>query len=361
MTWNEVYMFVGFCLAAYSIVANDAIQTLGPFLSANEHRPWWLLWAYACAILLIVFIYGWVVNFGDVTYGRLAKFPEPATGFTWLHVIPPIFILILMKYGVPVSTTFLILTVFVPGNIGAVLQKSVLGYVLAIGVALVIYFIVTRSVEKRFIDTKDQPISRYWVIAQWIATGFLWSQWLIQDLANIFIYMPRHLSWQMLLFAVVVLLTLHAVLFYFRGGSIQGIVTSKTNTQDVRSATIINFLFGAMLLFFKEYSSMPMSTTFVFLGLLAGRELALTIHIHHREMKETGKMVFKDIFKAGIGLAVSVALALTLPSVYQMVEGIDDSDVNVAVERSHDKTATTAQDPADHNRDLAQASEITAE
>lgn len=343
MSWNEVYMFVGFCLAAYSIVANDAIQTLGPFLSANEHRPWWVLWAYACAILLAVFIYGWVVNFGDVTYGRLSKFPEPATGFTWLHIIPPIFILILTKYGVPVSTTFLILTVFVPGNIGAVLQKSVLGYVLAIGVALGIYFVVSRTVEKHFIDTKDNPVSRYWVIAQWIATGFLWSQWLIQDLANIFIYMPRHLSWEMLIFAVVVLLTLHAVLFYFRGGSIQGIVTSKTNTQDVRSATIINFLFGGMLLFFKEYSNMPMSTTFVFLGLLAGRELALTIHIHHREMKETGKMVFKDIFKAGIGLAISVALALTLPSVYQMVEGIDEDKPAVA-EISESQEHAAAQD-----------------
>ena len=65
-------MFTGFMLAAYSIVANDAIQTLGTFLSSNSHRPWWVLWAYACSVLIAVLVYGWVVNYGDVAYGRLA-------------------------------------------------------------------------------------------------------------------------------------------------------------------------------------------------------------------------------------------------------------------------------------------------
>ncbi len=39
-------MIVGFTLAAYAIVANDAIQTLGTFLSSNSHRPWWVLWLF---------------------------------------------------------------------------------------------------------------------------------------------------------------------------------------------------------------------------------------------------------------------------------------------------------------------------
>ena len=59
-------MFAGFLLAAYSIVANDAIQTLGTFLSSNEQRPWWVLWLYACSILCTVLVYGWFTNFGDV-------------------------------------------------------------------------------------------------------------------------------------------------------------------------------------------------------------------------------------------------------------------------------------------------------
>ena len=33
-------MISGFMLSAYSIVANDAIQTLGTFLSSNNKQPW---------------------------------------------------------------------------------------------------------------------------------------------------------------------------------------------------------------------------------------------------------------------------------------------------------------------------------
>lgn len=43
MTGTELFIGIGFLMAAYSIVANDAIQTLGTFLSSNSHRPWWVL------------------------------------------------------------------------------------------------------------------------------------------------------------------------------------------------------------------------------------------------------------------------------------------------------------------------------
>lgn len=319
MPLNDVYMILGFSLAAYAIVANDAIQTLGTFLSSNAERPWWLLWLYACTILVVVFVYGWYWNFGDVTYGRLEKFPMPPMGFTWLHIIPPLAILILTRYGVPVSTTFLILTVFTPGNLGAILQKSLIGYVLAFGLASVVYYWAAKGFEYYCLNNACSGPSKFWTSLQWASTGFLWSQWLIQDLANIFVYMPRHLSLGLLLGTLTLLLMLHAVLFYFRGGAIQAIVTSKTNTQDIRSATIINFIFGFILLFFKEYSKMPMSTTWVFLGILAGREVALTLRFKHREFKETRKMVVRDVLKAGVGLGVSVFLALTLPPLYAYV------------------------------------------
>lgn len=331
MQLSEIYMIVGFCLAAYAIVANDAIQTLGTFLSANSKRPWWMLWLYACAILVFVFVYGWYLNFGDVTYGRLEKFPMPTMGFTWLHIIPPLAILILTRYGVPVSTTFLILTVFTPGNLGAILQKSLIGYVLAFILASVVYYWSSKFEYYCMNNSNEEP-SKIWTGLQWASTGFLWSQWLIQDLANIFVYMPRHLSLGFLMATLTILLILHAILFYFRGGAIQGIVNSKTNTGDVRSATVINFIFGFILLFFKEYSNMPMSTTWVFLGILAGREIALTLRFKHRELKETRKMLVVDVAKAGFGLGVSVLLALTLPPLYTVINGDEQGATTVRQE-----------------------------
>ena len=54
-------------------------------------------------------------------------------------------------------------------------------------------------------------------------------------------------------------------------------VTEKTNTANVRSATVIDLTYGAILFFFKVLSRVPMSTTWVFIGLLGGRELALRL------------------------------------------------------------------------------------
>ena len=93
-------MILGFLLAAYSIVANDAIQTLGTFISSNQHRPRWVLWLFASAILCAVMIYGYAANNGDVSYGRLEKFPMPEN-FSWFYIIPPVVLVFLTRFGFP--------------------------------------------------------------------------------------------------------------------------------------------------------------------------------------------------------------------------------------------------------------------
>ncbi len=309
----ELLAWVGFMLAAYSIVANDAIQTLGTFLSSNSRRPWWVLWLYACTILTAVMAYGWVQYGGDVSYGRLNKFPEAEGGILWYHLVPPFALLILTRLGAPVSTTFLILTTFRPENLGGMLTKSVIGYLLAMAVGLAVYGMITRPIEKKFLATAEEQSGMVWGILQWCSTGFLWSMWLIQDLANIYIYLPRCLSIPMLLLTLGLMWLLHAIIFYQNGGEIQKIVTSKTNTTDIRSATIIDFLYAFILLLFKEMGEMPMSTTWVFLGLLAGREMSMSWQLQHRRAREVTGWIMKDLGKAVAGLVVSVVLAYVLP------------------------------------------------
>lgn len=317
---HHVLMLIGFLLAAYSVVANDAIQTLGTFLSSNAHRPWWLLWLFAGAILTTVFIYGWVAYDGDVSYGRLSKFPMPDL-FTWALILPPLVVLILTRFGIPVSTTFLILTSFTAAALPSMLLKSLIGYAVAFAVGIVVYVAVSRVFYSRLLATTDQPPRPYWVVLQWISTAFLWSQWLVQDLANIFAYLPRQLDTQWLIFALIVMLLLHAILFYMRGGAIQGIVTSKTNTQDIRSATVIDFCYGLILIFFKELSAVPMSTTWVFLGLLAGRELALVVSLKVSTLDKATRTAVGDIAKAVAGLVVSVAIAASMPYLASVAGG----------------------------------------
>ncbi len=313
MTITEILMIVGFLLAGYSIIANDSIQTLGTFIASNSKRPWWLLWAFAGSVLTAVVLYGWFAHSGDPAYGRLEKFPVPEGGIQWYHVVPPFAILLLTRYGIPVSTTFLILAVFNPNNIEKMLFKSGMGYLLAFVVAILLYRFVIQKTTEYFDKTKGEPIPSYWIVLQWFSTAFLWSQWLIQDLANIFVYLPREISAGSMVLALVFLVGLQGIIFLQMGGAIQKIVNSKTGTADIRAATIIDFLYAIILLIFKEWSNMPMSTTWVFLGLLAGRQVAISLHMYKPPLSETSKIVCSDIAKALIGLVISIALALGLP------------------------------------------------
>ena len=131
-----------------------------------------------------------------------------------------------------------------------------------------------------------------------------------------------------LLFGIVALVAMQGYIFHQFGGEIQKIVTSKTDTTDVRAATIIDFIYGMVLLAFKEnvfgieaFENMPMSTTWVFLGVLAGREFALSVYLADTSPRGTARKVISDAGKALSGLVVSVLLAFGLPWLYQTTFG----------------------------------------
>ena len=315
MDYTLVIMWLGFILAGYSVVGNDSIQTLGTFLSSNEERPWYILWLFAGSILTATLVYGWYNYAGDVSYERLSKYPLPDP-FAWYYILPPLVLMALTRTGIPVSTSFLILTFFNEKNLGDMVSKSMMGYVVAFGAAIIIYILITKFVEKRFIETEITRRDRQiWVPLQWISTGWLWSQWLIQDFANIYVYLPRGISAAELAISLLILLAMLAYIFAQGGGAIQGIVKSKTNTIDIRSATIIDAIYGFVLFYFKELNNVPMSTTWVFIGLLAGREIAIRFRLEKKLSKETMKMLGLDLAKIFFGLVVSILLVLLIKNV----------------------------------------------
>ncbi|MCB0547560.1 MAG: hypothetical protein KDD19_08215 [Phaeodactylibacter sp.] len=305
-------MWLGFILAGYSVVGNDSIQTLGTFLSSNENRPWYVLWFFAGSILTITMVYGWYNYGGDVSYDRLAKYPLPDP-FAWYYILPPLVLMALTRTGIPVSTSFLILTFFSEKNMMDMIEKSVLGYIVAFGASIVVYILIASTIEKRFIESESTPEERrIWMPLLLLSTGFLWSQWLIQDFANIFVYLPRSLSGANLAVSLSILLLLLGYIFYSKGGSIQNIVKSKTNTVDIRSATIVNAVYGLVLYYFKELNNVPMSTTWVFIGLLAGREIAIRIRLEKKISKTIARMVLSDLGKVFFGLVVSILLVFII-------------------------------------------------
>ena len=288
-----LWMVVGFIFAAYAVIANDSVQTLGTWMASNNERfNYKVLWGAASAVLLATLWYGWTVNGGDISYGRLNKIPWQEV--QWYHAMAPGILVILTRYGVPVSTSFLVLSAFASTFVlEKMLMKSIMGYGIAALFAYGAWYVISRWMDETA-PVKEEH-KDYWRVAQWLATGGLWWTWLSHDMANIAVF-------------------LIGLFFMFRerGGKIQSIVLEKHNTRYVRSATLIDLFYWLCLYFFKELNDIPMSTTWVFVGMLAGRELAIASFTGKMKFKSVFPLVARDFQKMMIGLGASVAIVLAI-------------------------------------------------
>ena len=317
----NVFQIIGFLLSAYSVVANDSLQTLGTYLSSNQGRtPKVVQMSFICGAAAAVLLIGWSLHpsgggFGDPAWGRLEQFPLPEN-INWVYLIPPLAVLALTQWGAPVSTSFLVLSAFVPSNATQLLLNSLSGYGMAFLLALVSYGLLLWWLERKVLSSKEQgnEANKVWFVLQWISTGWLWSQWLGQDMANIYIYLPRELSLGGMVLSVLMLCIGLCVLVAIGGGPIQGVLQNKINTTDLRSATVIDTLFGSVLFWKANITTFPLSTTWVFLGLLAGREVAirLRLKLSVSDDQPLHKILGNDMFKAAVGIVVSLIVAMAI-------------------------------------------------
>ena len=309
--YPQYAMWAGFIFAAYAAIANDSIQTIGTFIASNQDKKWWVLWIFIGGIFFFTMLYSWITLGGDVSHGRLTSkgFEIAPTEFHFLQIAAPVFLLILTRLRMPVSTTFILLTSFAatPAAVGGVLAKSMSGYILSFLMGLFFFLLVAKAAKKHF--TGEAKFG--WTIAQWITSGTLWSVWLMQDAANIAVYLPRSLNTgEFIGFTSIVVIGL-GLLLYYKGGRIQKIVTEKSVVTDVRFATLIDLIYCVILFYFKLHSKVPMSTTWVFIGLLAGRELGMAImKTGNNNILHAIKLGLKDMTYALLGLVISIAIAI---------------------------------------------------
>jgi phosphate/sulfate permease len=193
------------------------------------------------------------------------------------------------------------------------LMKSFMGYGVAAVFAYVVWLLVSKLVDEK---SKPNPKwDRWWRVGQWFATGWLWTTWLQHDHANIAVFLPREHSLLGTTLIVVFYVSVLGWVFREGGGKIQKLIQSKSSTKFVRSATIIDLVYAFTLYFFKELNDIPMSTTFVFVGLLAGRELGIyTSLLKPNNMKKVFPMIGKDFLKLLLGIGISLLLVLFIQS-----------------------------------------------
>jgi hypothetical protein len=315
VNFGKAAMWLGFLFAAYAAVANDSIQSLGTFIESNKKQKWWILWLFIGVIFLITVVFSYIYYDGDVTYQRLwkdgqTKFPHPEE-FSIFQVVAPLVLLILTRWRMPVSTTFLLLSVFssTSDGIAAMVAKSVSGYGIAFILSFVIWYFGYSYIKKYFKQRKTNPI---WTVVQWVVSGTLWAVWIMQDGANVAVFLPRLQSTtEFIIFSLTIFFGL-GLLFYLRGDKIQKVVSEKVRISDVRAATLIDFSYVLLLIYKLFISTIPLSTTWVFLGVIGGREIAVNLARKKsgREHKVKAiKMIVKDLTYALIGLFISILLA----------------------------------------------------
>jgi hypothetical protein len=318
--YPQVAMWLGFMFAGYSAVANDSIQTIGTFIASNSERKWYWLWLYIGSIFVAAILTSWFLYSGDVSFQRLASkgLNESPTSFAYLQIAAPVVLLVLTRLKIPVSTTFMLLTSF-SGSLSTVegmLAKSMSGYFIAFFSSLAIWFLLARPIER----LQRGKAHNAWLIGQWLTSGFLWYLWIAQDAANIAVYLPRQLNvWEVSAFILFIFVGL-GILFRLKGDKIQSIVNEKSNVHDVRAATLIDLAYALILFWFTQVNTIPMSTTWVFIGLLAGREIGMKTAGFRNgpvKLKKTFKLIGKDILYVSIGLAVSILLAITVNKTIQ--------------------------------------------
>ncbi len=296
---------VGFQIALYFVLGNDAIQVTGTFNTSNQDIHWSKRAAAASCVLVATLALGWWMYDGDIAFGRLAKVPY--TPITVWHLIPPIVLAILTLRGIPVSTTFIIISAFRPKLISEMLVDSAVGFASALLIGLGLWSLLHYA-----LDENKKPSKRdlkVWRVLQWISTACLLYSWISHDMANIAVYLPRTLTLTQLVFVCLSGSCCIFIAFSKNGGKIQEIVVNKTNTKYVRSATVIDLVFAAILLVLKEWSDVPMSTTWVFVGLIIGREIAVVCHHPNKKVKHIYPIVLKDFVKVICGLFISIACA----------------------------------------------------
>ena len=305
-----LWMGIGFLFAAYSVIANDSVQTLGTWIASNNDRfSWKVMWTAASIVLLWALWYGWYMYGGDISYGRLNKIPFQE--IQWYHAMAPGLLLILTRVGVPVSTSFLVLSAFASTFVlEKMLLKSMMGYAVAAIAAYIIWIGVTKILDEN--KPVKEEHKRYWRVGQWFTTGFLWWTWLSHDMANIAVFLPRQIPVDLMILISIIFVGGLWYMFREGGGKIQNIVLEKHNTRYVRSATIIDGVYWLVLFFFKELNDIPMSTTWVFVGLLCGRELAMATMTGKEKFKVVFPLIGKDFLKMMVGLAASVGVVLSI-------------------------------------------------
>ena len=95
--------------------------------------------------------------------------------------------------------------------------KSVVGYGLAAVVAYICWIGISKFINEKFDEITTPWKISFWRNAVWVSSAYLWAAWLMHDVANIAVYLPRQLDISLLITVLVFFRTIHYFLIHLSG------------------------------------------------------------------------------------------------------------------------------------------------
>lgn len=310
----DPFKWVGMALCMFSTIANDSIQTIGTFLSSNRGVPWWKLWLYISILFVITALCSWFMYAGRLDFGQLKSIPYTQK-HTLLHFLAPATLILLTYNKIPCSSTFLLMSIFASQRtIGSMLTKTILGYIMGITTSFLLWEYLVKVYGKNLFLFEEN--GNFWRNVQWASSGLLFISWLTSGISNLVIFLPRVFNVYNLVLLLMLGLTMLAFTIYNRGGPIEEIVSHKSGMDNLKITSITNILYAVILLGVIHSSKVPMSTSWVFIGILAGQEMAFIALKGGKKLtlkekyKAASKSLIRDFVLASLGILMSLIFAL---------------------------------------------------
>ena len=292
-------------LSVFSVLENSSFQIFGTFLSSNKENSFYKIFLFIVLIFIAVLFFEWNINNGRLDFGRLTNFDyNPYVGLKALTA--PLLLFFLTYKKIPVSTTFVLLSGFMTKHtVDMMLAKTATSYLVSFIFGYYIWYIL----DKRFKDkiTKfDEKDTNFWKNIQILSNIVLIVMWITSNNGNLIVSLPRNFTISSFLLYLSFCAITIAYIILSKGGKMQkSIIDAKKGLNNPKTGSIINMVFSSIILAFQFISTTPIATTWAFIGLLSGREFALSMKKHGSVNKITILKILKDLSVLIYGLIVT--------------------------------------------------------
>ncbi len=308
ITSSNYGLLVSF-LSTFSVIENSSFQMFGTFLTSNKNKSVFQIFFFIFAIFFITLAFEWFTNGGRLDFDRLINI-NYSSNVDFKSILAPLLLFFLTYKKIPVSTTFVLLSGFATKHtIDSMLTKTAASYLISFIFGYYIWYRLDRLLGGKISDFDYEKMNK-WKNVQIISNIFLIVFWIMSNNSNLVVSLPRIFSVQY--FIIYVLFCAISIFYvvFSRGGKIQSIIDAKNGLDNPKTNSIINVAFSLIILMFQCINTTPVATTWSFVGLLSGREFALSMRSFNGVKKVTLIKILRDLSVLIYGLLITLVYIL---------------------------------------------------